>query len=96
MPDENKDIIVGILLGDALYRKIVYGLICCSIFLVFFTSYFLDLYSYSYSTLDLYYSIVLPLLIYSNPKSDKSKILSENKGKPGIYLWKNKKMVKCM
>lgn len=90
MPDEIKEILVGILQGDALVRKIVYGF---SIFLVFFTSYFLDLYSYfySYSTVDLYYSLVLPVLIYSNPKSDKSKILSENKGKPGIYLWKNKK-----
>ena len=33
MPDEIKDIIVGIFLGDALVRKIVYGF---SIFLVFF------------------------------------------------------------
>ena len=91
MPDEIKEILVGILLGDALVRKIVKIVYGFSIFLVFFTSYFLDLYFYSYSTVDLHYSLVLPVLIYSNPKSDKSKILSENKGKPGIYLWKNKK-----
>ena len=71
-------------MGDSLVRKVV-----SSIFLVLFTCY-IDL--YSYFTLDLYYctTLALPILTYSNPKSDKLTILSENKGKSGIYLWKNK------
>jgi len=86
IPNDIRDILVGILLGDSLVRKIVS---VSSIFLVLFASY-IDL--YYYTTLDLYYcsTLVLPILTYSNPKSDKFSIFSENKGKSGIYLWKNK------
>ena len=33
---------------------------------------------------------VSPIKIYSNAEDDKAKILSENKNKAGIYIWKNK------
>jgi group I intron endonuclease len=36
------------------------------------------------------YSILVPLMIYPNSDTDKSKILAENKGKTGIYLWEHK------
>jgi group I intron endonuclease len=32
----------------------------------------------------------LPVIIYSNPETDKLKIINDNKGKSGIYLWTHK------
>ena len=32
---------------------------------------------------------MVPIKIYSNAEADKSKILSDNKDKSGIYMWKN-------
>jgi len=37
----------------------------------------------------------IPIKIYSNAEQDKSKILSDNKNKSGIYMWKNSKNGKC-
>ena len=35
-------------------------------------------------------SFFVPLMIYSNPHKDKSLILSDLKGKTGIYMWIHK------
>lgn len=41
--------------------------------------------------LDPYFVLgLIPILSYSDPKSDKSSILTDNKGKSGIYVWRNK------
>jgi len=32
---------------------------------------------------------IIPIKIYSNAEADKDKILSDNKNKSGIYMWKN-------
>jgi group I intron endonuclease len=46
---------------------------------------------------DTVYSILVPIMIYHNASTEKSRILTENKGKAGIYLWthleSNKKYV---
>lgn len=31
-----------------------------------------------------------PIFVYSDPKSEKASILTDNRGKSGIYMWKNK------
>lgn len=80
--DELRDILVGILLGDGLVCKVVK-------IIIFLASYYLlninidstELALYPCSTLAL-----IPILVYSNPKLDKVSILTENKGKSGIYM----------
>ena len=32
---------------------------------------------------------IIPIKSYSNAEAEKDKILSENKNKSGIYMWKN-------
>jgi len=36
---------------------------------------------------------IIPIKIYSNAEQDKSKIISDNKDKLGVYMWTNLKMV---
>ena len=33
--------------------------------------------------------VVTPVMIYANADTDKLQILSDNKGKSGVYLWRN-------
>lgn len=83
LPDEVKEVLVGILLGEAAFimRVVVY----------------LDL------LLDINFNIpenleltlmstplLTPVFVYSDLKSEKTSILTDNKGKPGIYMWTNK------
>ena len=85
MTDELKNILVGILLGD--------GWVCKIVNFIFLAFYYL-LYISIDNTTSTFYSIsilsLIPVLVYSEPKLDKAHILTENKGKSGIYLWKNK------
>ncbi len=37
-----------------------------------------------------YYWSSFPLIVYSNPDTDKVKILNDNRGKAGVYQWVNK------
>jgi len=37
-----------------------------------------------------YYLSSFPLIVYSNPDTDKVKILNDNRGKAGVYQWVNK------
>ena len=34
---------------------------------------------------------IIPIKTYFNAEDDKAKILKENKGKSGIYMWQNSK-----
>ena len=82
IPDEIKDILVGILLGDALVRKVVKFVLISYLFSLFL----------SYITISLEENTMLasiPILSYSDPKGQKSAILAEIRGKSGIYVWKN-------
>ena len=38
---------------------------------------------------------IVPIKTYFNAEDDKAQILSENKNKSGIYMWKNQKNGKC-
>lgn len=89
LPDEVKDILVGILLGDLclfIVAKIWLGDLC--LFIVAGTrprSWYLYL-KYLFSFL-LYFT---NFIVYTNPKNEKAIILKENKGKSGVYQWTNK------
>jgi hypothetical protein len=82
IPDNVKDILVGILLGDAprgvvviirlLFLSVVYYLFYIEIFLL--------------NTDLLLYSMYSLPLIYMDPKLEKNSILTDNKGKYGIYM----------
>lgn len=82
LPDEVKEVLIGILLGDAQVKRfidyalciVVKGLKIC----------------YDFSILFIYLFIASLKVVYNNPKVEKAKILNENKGKSGIYLWTNK------
>ena len=39
---------------------------------------------------------VVPIKSYSNAEADKDKILSDNKNKSGIYMWKIQSMVNAI
>lgn len=81
MPDEVKEILIGILLGDALFRSIFVKKLALFKYSCFI--YWLSLYI-------LYVKFASLKVVYNNPKSEKALILKENKGKSGIYLWTNK------
>ena len=91
IPDEIKNILVGILLGDAHIGIFV------KISLLFFIYCFLTIFNlfvnqdiFLLDTNLLSYTLCSALFIYINPALEKSSILSENKGKSGIYMWVNK------
>jgi len=89
LPDEIKEILIGIMLGDAL----VHIVRVLSLFIFFSFFFLLDNIMIEYNiALNLYYFTftLIPILIYTDPKEDKASILTKNKGKSGIYLWKNK------
>src|ERR1700761_4694332 len=44
---------------------------------------------YCTATMEFVFSIFVPIMIYPNPETEKSTILSDNKGKTGIYQWKH-------
>jgi hypothetical protein len=85
LPDEIKEILVGIMLGDAL----VHIVRVLSLFIFFSFFFLLDNIMIEYDIVsDLYYFTftLIPIFIYSDPKGDKASILTKNKGKSGIYL----------
>ena len=53
-----------------------------TIFIIFFTD-FLN----TFGNFDVLFSVFVPVMIYHNPDRDKSRILSDLKGKTGIYQW---------
>lgn len=107
MPDDVKDTLVGILLGDSFVRKIVYLGLCSFLFVPFLLDINVSLEENNILALS---SILvwIPVLTltpvlgltpilgltfassYSDPESEKASILRENRGKSGIYMWKNK------
>lgn len=84
IPENIKDILVGLLLGDGLVR--IFG------FLVLFLVPYLLLYininidNIALALNSSFTLTLIPILVYSDPKLDKASILTENKGKSGIYL----------
>lgn len=82
MPDDIKNVLVGILLGDAHMMRVV----------IFIALYFLfDINWNIEENLELTL-MSTPLLtpIYFDLKTEKDLILSNNKGKSGVYRWTNK------
>jgi hypothetical protein len=55
-------------------------------FIIFITDLFFYTCQYSY-----FMSSFVPLMIYHNAETEKDKILKDNKGKTGIYMWIHKK-----
>jgi len=50
-------------------------------------TYYSNLFPSGIQDFSILYSTFVPLMIYSNADSDKSKILADNKGRSGIYQW---------
>src|SRR5690242_16413417 len=44
---------------------------------------------YCTATMEFLFSIIVPVIIYQNPETDKTNILLDNKGKTGVYQWKH-------
>jgi len=70
-----------------LYLIIVLFLTVTSIIVLFLA--FLD-FNQFHQTSDILLLFIVPIMIYDNADTDKSIILSDNKGKAGIYLWTHK------
>lgn len=86
MPEELRDLLVGLLLGDALVRIVV-------VFIMLLLFKYINI--SNQESLELILASVpltglKPLFVYSDLKSEKTSILLENKGKSGIYMWINK------
>lgn len=87
MPNDIKDVLIGILLGDALKVCIV-GFIALYLLLdlnwnILPAEENLELTLMSAPLLN-------PVFVYSYPKAEKTSVLTDNKGKSGIYKWTNK------
>ena len=82
IPENIKDILVGLLLGDALFRIIGFS----ALFFFLYLNINLNIDNIALALNTSFTSTLIPVLIYSNPKLDKASILTENKGKSGIYL----------
>jgi hypothetical protein len=78
LPDEVKEILIGILLGDAHICGIVVKR------LIFFVYYYLFIWFLIFYKV--YINFASLKVVYPNPKAQKATILKENKGKSGIYL----------
>jgi len=50
----------------------------------------MSLFLYNPTSSDFLYSFIVPVMIYDNAETDKPKVLSDDKGKSGIYRWVNK------
>nr|QID41829.1 GIY-YIG endonuclease [Fusarium pseudograminearum] len=80
LPDESKEVLIGILLGDGQVNSFDNAL---SIVVKRLKLY------YDLSILFIYLYFANFKVVYINPSIEKAKILKENKGKSGIYLWTN-------
>lgn len=78
IPDEVKEVLIGILLGDAHICGIVVKK------LVFFVHYYFFIWFLIFYKI--YVNFASLKVVYLNPKVKKATILKENKGKSGIYL----------
>lgn len=78
LPDETKEVLIGILLGDAHICGIVVKR------LVFFVHYYFFIWFLIFYKI--YINFASLKVVYLNPKVKKATILKENKGKSGIYL----------
>lgn len=76
LPDEVKDVLIGILLGDALYIVAKRWSFLGYLFFRYYLRFLLCFINFS--------------VVYSNSQNSKAIILKENKGKSGVYLWTNK------
>lgn len=84
LPDDVKEVLIGILLGDGFVVRVVMFTAFCFI---------LSINCNIEENLELTLMsppLFTPVLIYSDLKSEKSSILRDNKGKSGIYMWTNK------
>lgn len=84
LPDDVKEVLIGILLGDGFVVRVVMLTAFCFI---------LSINCNIEENLELTLMsapLFTPVLIYSDLKSEKSSILRDNKGKSGIYMWTNK------
>lgn len=83
LPVEVKEILVGILLGDAFVVRVV----------IFIALYFLLYINWNIEeNLELTLMsipLLTPVFVYSDLKTEKALILTDNKGKSGVYMWTN-------
>lgn len=90
IPDDLKEILVGILLGDGFSVKVVKF----ALFSFLLSPLIWVIISMGHNTvinLESCYTLgVIPILSYSAPLAPKALIIAENKGKLGIYVWENK------
>lgn len=87
MPDNIKDVLIGILLGDTL-RCIVLFMLLLYLFQInicFQENIFL----FNNPNL-IFLSCLSPIFIYNELNLEKPSVLTENKGKSGVYFWTNK------
>ena len=82
LPDEVKEVLIGILPCDAHVCGIVVKR------LVFFVNYYFFIWFWIFYKI--YVNFASLKVVYLNPKVKKATILKENKGRSGIYLWTNK------
>lgn len=78
LPDEVKDVLIGILLGDTHICGIVVKRLVFFVYYYFFI-WFLIFYK-------VYINFASLKVVYLNLKAKKAIVLKENKGKSGIYL----------
>ena len=78
LPDEVKEVLIGILLGDAQVKRFIDDTLYIVVKRLKIC--------YDFSILFIYLFIASLKVVYNNPKIEKAKILNENKGKSGIYL----------
>lgn len=80
LPDEVKEVLIGILLGDGFMVRIV--MFIALYFLLYFNLYFQGNLELTLMSTPL----LTPLFVYSDLKSEKASILRENNKKSGIYM----------
>jgi hypothetical protein len=68
-----------------------YNFLFALISLIFLT---INIYLDSFNSTLIY--CFMPLMVYNNAETDRSRILSDNKGKIGIYMWTHKESGKNM
>ena len=81
IPDDIRDILVGILLGDGKVRQVVFIVL---LFLLDINISVQD--NLELTLMSIPFAGLTPVFTYSNPKLEKSLILANNKGKSGVYL----------
>lgn len=88
IPGEVKDILIVILFKIfKLLYVVILGVVLCFLLYIFYFNILENIGDLTTSFMST--PLLNPLLVYNDLKSDKKSILSDNKGKAGIYMWTN-------